>query len=236
MYHNLYEFYRSDEWETFRKIVISERTKEDGLVYDEVTGKPIVKAYDIILHHKEELTEENVKDATIALNPANIMIVSHRTHNRIHHKLDNRGREVFLVYGAPLAGKSEWVRNNMDEGDLVVDIDNIWQCISNQDRYVKPNKLNAIAFKMRDTLIDSVKYRLGKWRCAYIVGGYPLESERDLICKQTGAREVFIDTSEEECLARIKDTGQDEATWTKYINDWFDRHGKGGSIDPPSTI
>ena len=52
MFNNLYEFYRSKEWESFRKVVIAERVKEDGFVYDEVTGKPIVKAYDIILHHK----------------------------------------------------------------------------------------------------------------------------------------------------------------------------------------
>ena len=225
--HTLFTIYRCKEWERLLAVLKQERVNADGQIICEHCGRPIVKAYDIIGHHKIELTEENVNDAGIALNPANVMFVHHRCHNRIHHKLDNRGREVFLVYGAPLAGKSEWVRNNMDEGDLVVDIDNIWQCISNQDRYVKPNKLNAIAFKMRDTLIDSVKYRLGKWRCAYIVGGYPLESERDLLCKQTGAREVFIDTPKEECLARIKDTGQDETTWTKYINDWFDRHGKG---------
>jgi predicted kinase len=222
----LFEFYRSDEWETFRQIVINERVKEDGFVYDEVTGKPIVKAYDIILHHVEELTEENVKDANIALNPANIIIVSHKTHNILHRKLEYKSREVYLVYGSPLSGKSTWVHDNMDEGDLVVDIDNIWECVSGCDRNIKPKRLNAVVFKMRDTLIDAVKYRLGRWRCAYIVGGYPLQSERDLLCRQTGAREVFIDTPKQECLERIKGAGRDEQTWSKYINDWFDRYDR----------
>ena len=130
MFNNLFEFYRSKEWADFRKVVIAERDQEDGFEHDEYTGKPIVKAYDIILHHKIELTEENVHDYTISLNPDNIMIVSHKTHNIIHNKLGYKVRGVFIVYGAPLAGKSSWVKDNMTEGDLVIDIDSIWQMVS----------------------------------------------------------------------------------------------------------
>ena len=83
----LFDFYRSKEWQRFRDIVISERMHDDGFVYDEITGKPIVKKHDIILHHKIELTEDNVNDYSVSLNPDNIMIVSHKTHNAIHNKL-----------------------------------------------------------------------------------------------------------------------------------------------------
>lgn len=221
MYHNLYEFYRSEEWETFRKVVINERTKEDGFVYDEVTGKPIVKAYDVILHHKEELTEENVFDHMVSLNPDNIMIVSHKTHNLIHNKLGYKVREVFLVYGSPLSGKTTWVNDNKTEGDLIIDIDNIWECVSGCDRYVKPKRLNAVVFKMRDTLLDAVKYRLGKWNVCYIVGGYAMQSERERLCKELGAREVFIDTSKEECIARLEQSDRNKEEWARYIDDWF---------------
>lgn len=224
MFHNLVEFYRSKEWEDFRRVVIAERVKEDGNIYDEYTGKPIVRAYDIILHHKEELTEENVHDVTISLNPENIMIVSHKTHNYIHNKLAYKSREVYLVYGSPLAGKKTWVRENMSEGDLIVDIDSIWQCVSGQETG-KPKRLNAVVFKMRDTLIDAVKFRLGKWRCAYVIGGYALQSERDLLCKELGARQVFIDTPIEECIERAKAEGRDDMI--EYIHTWFDRYRKG---------
>ena len=163
MFNNLYEFYRSKEWENFRKVVIAERVKEDGFVYDEVTGKPIVKAYDIILHHKIELTEENIFDFSISLNPDNIMIVSHKTHNLIHNKLGYGMREVFLIYGAPLSGKSSFVNENKLEGDLVIDMDSLWEAVSGCNRYVKPNRLKSVVFRLRDDLIDMVKYRFGKW-------------------------------------------------------------------------
>ena len=44
MFKGLADFYSSKEWVDFRKVVIAERMRDDGFVYDEVTGKPIVKA------------------------------------------------------------------------------------------------------------------------------------------------------------------------------------------------
>lgn len=224
MFNNLFEFYRSDEWEKFREIVIAERMKEDGFIYDEITGKPIIKAYDIILHHEIELTEENVFDFNISLNPKNIKIVSHKTHNIIHNKFGHSIQQVFVVYGSPLSGKTSWVIDNMEPGDLIVDIDYIWTCVSGLANHTKPGKLKAVVFKMRDTLLDCVKYRIGKWNNAYIVGGYALQSERERIVKEMQAREVFIDCTIEECLKRLEDcTDRDKEEYTNYINEWFER-------------
>ena len=223
----LSEFYRSTEWERFREVVIGERVHEDGLVYDEITGKPILKQYDIILHHKVELTEENVNDRNISLNPDNIQIVSHRTHNYIHNKLGYSVRQVYIVYGAPLSGKSTWVRNNAEAGDLIIDMDNIWQCVSGCERFVKPNRLKSVVFRLRDDMIDMVRYRFGKWNNAYLIGGYPLQSERERLCKDLGAREVFIDTSEDECMARLlQDTERDTDEWLAYIRNWFEQYSR----------
>ena len=227
MFGSLYEFYHSDEWRTFRQIVIDERTHDDGFVYDEYTGKPIIKAYDIILHHKTELTEENVFDYNISLNPDNIMIVSHRSHNYIHDKFGRSSRMVYLVYGAPVSGKSTYVRDSMSDGDLVVDMDSIWQCVSGCDRYIKPNRLRSVVFRLRDDLIDMIKYRFGKWSNAYLIGGYPLQSERERLMQELGAREVFIDTSKEECIERLAaDSERDTEEWLKYIDEWFEKFSR----------
>lgn len=228
MFRNLFEFYRSKEWEEFRNVVMSERIKDDGHIYDEETGKPIVKAYDIILHHKEELTEENVNDYNISLNPSNIMIVSQKTHNLIHNKLGYKVRQVYIVYGAPLSGKTTYVNENKLEGDLVVDIDNIWQMVSGCDRYVKPNRLKSVVFSVRDTLIDSVKYRRGKWCNAWVIGGYALQGERERLAAELGAREIYIDTTREECLERLKESDRDADEWREYIERWFELYERSG--------
>lgn len=232
MFNSLFEFYRSREWERFREIVIGERMRDDGFVYDDITGKPIVKAYDIILHHIEELTEENVNDYSVSLNAKNIQIVSHKTHNILHNKLGHMGREVYLVYGAPFAGKREWVEDNRSDGDLIIDIDDIWECISGCDRYNKPNRLKAVMFKVRDTLIDCVKYRNGKWLNAYIIGGYPMQSERERLCRELGAREIFIDTKMDECLYRMEQHSEiNQEEYKGYIREWFERYDATAFID-----
>ena len=217
-------FYTSDPWRRLREIVINERTKADGYVYDEVTGQPILKAYDIVLHHKVYLTPENVNDASIALNPDNLQIVSHRTHNKIHEKFGYIRKEVYLVWGCPLAGKNIFVANSSIYGDLIVDIDNIWQCVSGLNRYQKPPVLNSVVFGIRDYLMDCVKTRRGKWQNAYIIGGYPLSSERERICRLYGARSVFIDTPKEICVQRLKsDPERDTDEWMVYIDRWWER-------------
>lgn len=228
--YSLDTFYTSPEWRSLRQIVISDRTREDGFVYDEVTGRPIVQAYDIVLHHKIFLTEENVGDASIALNPDNLMVVSHRTHNQIHEKFGYVKREIYLVYGCPLSGKSSWVEGVHRPGDLVVDIDSIWQAVSGLERYKKPPALNAVVFAVRDNLMESVKMRRGRWQNAYIIGGYPLISERERLIRQLGARPVFISTGKEECMRRLEqDSSRDRAEWSKYIDDWWRKYSPRGA-------
>ena len=231
MEYNLSNFYKSDEWRDFREIVINDRLNKNGDTIDEYTGEVIVHKYDIILHHVIHLTEQNVNDTRISLNPKNIMIISHKSHNRIHKKFrtDEEVRQVFLVYGSPLSGKTTWVDGVKNAGDLIVDLDSIWQCISGLERYEKPGALNACAFGVRDYLMDCVKYRRGKWLNAYVIGGYPLIGERERLCRELRAREIFINTSKEECLARLEkvEDHRNHDEWQKYIEEWWRRYAPG---------
>jgi hypothetical protein len=220
---SLYNFYRSDQWENLLKILKNERVNYEGYVICDYCGKPIIKPYDCIGHHVIHLTEENYTDYNISLNPELIQLVHHKCHNIIHDRLGmNTQRQVFLVYGSPLSGKSTWVKDNMTEGDLVIDIDSIWECVSGCDRYTKPNRLKSVVFAVRDNLLESVKYRRGKWLNAYVIGGYPFQGERDRLIDTLGAREVFIDTPKEECLNRLENC-EDRSVkdWEKYITDWW---------------
>ena len=230
----LQNFYKSKEWEKLIALIRMERVQEDGQIYCEQCGRPITDKYDCIGHHKIFLTEDNVNDANIALNPDNIMLVHHKCHSHIHNKFGWTKKEIFLVYGSPLAGKTSYVESVREEGDLIVDIDRIWECVSGCPSHVKPKRLNGIVFGLRDRLMEMVKYKVGKWNNAYIVGGFPLISERERICKELGAREVFIDTPKEECIARLKnakDRPIDE--YEKYIEEWWKRYAPGAT---PGTV
>ena len=221
---SLYNFYRSDLWENLLKILRNDPKRMDamGNIICAHCGKPIVKKYDCIGHHTIELTEENYTDYNISLNPDLIQLVHHKCHNLIHNKLFSGNRQVFIVYGSPLSGKSSYVTEAMVEGDLIIDMDSIWQCVSGCERYVKPNRLKSVVFAVRDNLLESVKYRRGKWLNAYVIGGYPYKAERDRLVDTLGAREVFIDTDKDTCINRLLACeDRDKAEWERYINDWW---------------
>ncbi len=204
-------------------VIRAERLTADGELVCAHCGKPIVRKYDCIGHHTIKLTERNVNDAEVSLNPDLVELVHHRCHNRIHNKLGNQERYVYLVYGSPLSGKTTWVKSVMDPGDLVVDMENIWECVSGCARYVKPDRLRANVFAIRDLLLEQVKTRTGKWNNAYVIGGYPLIGERERLTNMLGAREIFIECGKEECLARLEGDsgGRDKGEWRKYIEDWW---------------
>lgn len=226
MFNTLSDFYRSKEWKQFREFIIAQRIRDDGFVYDEITGKPIVKAYDIILHHKIELTLENVNDYNISLNPDNIQVVSFRTHNEIHNRFGTWTRHIYLVYGCPLAGKKTYVQERAGIHDLIIDVDKIYACISNNPQYIKSGRLYDCADAVKQALFDCIKYKRGKWINAFICGGFPFKGERERIAAQYGAEEVFIDCTKEEAFTRLASVqdGRDIDEWTKYINTWFDRY------------
>ena len=151
----LSDFYKSKEWVELTQIIRLQRMNDNGVLICEHCDKPIIAKYDCICHHIIELTEANYTDAAIALNPSNIMLVHHRCHNKIHNKLGIGKKAVYIVYGSPLSGKSTFVRDNMDYGDYVIDIDNIWQCVSYSNKYVKPNRLKQNVFSIRNYMIDT---------------------------------------------------------------------------------
>jgi hypothetical protein len=219
--YNLQTFYSCKDWIKLLTVIKIERTNEDGQIICEHCGKAIVNKYDCIGHHMIFLTEDNVNDVEISLNPKLIQLVHHRCHNKIHNKLGYVKKEIFLVYGSPLSGKTSWVKENAEEGDLIISMDNIWECISGQARYIHPGKLNQVAFGVRDYLMDSVKVRRGKWNNAYIIGGFPLISERERIVRELGAREIYIESDKETCLAKADDLKLSE--YKKFIEDWWRR-------------
>ena len=224
------KFYRSRVWESFVKQLRLERASSDGMLYCEHCGKPILKAYDCIGHHKTELTEDNVDDVSIALNPDNIMLIHFKCHNEIHERFgfgsggwSRRPQEVYVVWGSPCAGKSTWVDNVAENKDIVLDIDRLWAavragCCGQHD---KPDQLKANVFALRDAMIDMIRVRQGRWQHAYIIGGYPIASERERLADLVGADKViYIDTPKETCLARaqLKDD-----KWTEYVENWWEK-------------
>lgn len=225
--YTLKTFYRSREWENLLTILKLERiNKEDNILYCEHCGKPLIHKYDIIGHHKIELTEDNVNNVDISLNPDNIMLIHFRCHNKIHERFGYEQQKVYIVHGSPLSGKTTFVKENSGKDDIVLDMDNIYNMLNfNNDKYIKSNRIKSNVFIIRDCILDMIKCRTGKWRTAWIIGGFPLPMERKRLMDATGAEMIHIDTSKEECLKRLySDAERPQEEWKKYIEDYFNKY------------
>ena len=209
-------FYYSKAWRKFANALKIERANENGEIICARCGKPIVKAYDCIAHHRIELNDSNVNDANVAFNPENVELIHFRCHNEEHGRFGGLTQRVYIVYGSPCAGKTTWVRNNANADDLILDIDALWESVCLSDRYHKPNRLKANVFALRDCLLEQIAQRKGKWRNAFVVGCYPLQTERERLADVLNAELVFVEESKDVCMSRaITDD------WKKYVEEWF---------------
>lgn len=231
----LQTFYKSREWEKFRRVIIAERMEPDtGFVRCALCGEPIVHRYDLIVHHKRELTESNVGDSLISLNPDNVECVHFKCHNAIHERFQggNGGwvppkKKVYIVYGAPCSGKTTWANETASRNDLIADIDSLWAAVTGGDRYAKPKALSGVVFGLRDKLYDDIKYRSGRWYNAYVIAGGATAGERERLQARVDADDlIFIDTPKDVCLERLeaRDMREKEREeWRGYIETWFER-------------
>ena len=231
------QFYKSKQWEALRQVIIAERTQPDGFIYCDHCGKPILKKYDLILHHKIELDDLNVNDVSISLNSNNIECIHFKCHNEIHNRFQggDGGRykpipkHVYIVYGSPCSGKTTWVHANATANDLVVDMDSIWQMISINDRYTKPHALRSVSFDIRDKLYDIIKYRSGKWTNAFVIVGGALKGDRDRLAQRIGSDEfIYIECEKKICLERLQKRSDmndvQKEDWKTFIDDWFAKY------------
>lgn len=211
--NTIHDLYISSDFRKLRELLMNERaSSEDCVLYCEHCHKPIVLPYDCIAHHKIEVTLSNLHDASVTLNPDNIMLVHHKCHNEIHKRFGRLIRKVYMVWGAPRAGKTTYVDEVKEHGDIVVDMDAIWQC-TGDDGLDKPNALKPVVFAVRDALYQCILTRLGSWENAYIITTRPDARLADKL----GAEFIYIPSTREECLERCNN-----ARWMVYVNDWFD--------------
>ncbi|WP_375104634.1 HNH endonuclease signature motif containing protein [Paenibacillus sp. RS8] len=218
----LQTFYTSENWRVFRLGLILERGNRC-----QHCGGIIARSIDIIGHHKIELTPENVHDHTISLNPEMVELICYDCHNREHKRFGYQyTKEVYLVYGPPLAGMMDLVRQQMSRGDLIVNMDLLYTALSGLPDYDKPDALYSNVVGVQNLLLDNIKTRLGKWGTAWIIGGYAEKFKRERLAEETGAELIFCSVSREECLSRLESEEslryrKDE--WRGYIEKWFEQ-------------
>lgn len=221
----LNDFYRTQQWRQLRKQLMLDRVEADGFLYCEHCRKPITRASSCIVHHKEPLTLENMRDWDIAYNPDNLALVHARCHNAIHERFGNGWtQKVYIVYGAPCSGKTSYVLENMTDKDIIIDMDRLYSAIGSGRMYDKPTEIKDVIFHARNALYEAVQQRLGNWRTAWVVATLPYAKDRELLAERLGAELVYIQTNKDICMQRLYESEERQAVaneWARFIDDWF---------------
>ena len=212
----LHRFYCSKAWTDLAhmlKVQRGGRCERTGEIYEDMSQ--------LIAHHRVELNDINVDDPQVSLNPDNIEIISFLEHNREHRRFGN-SKNVYIVWGPPLSGKSTLVKQSMQYGDIVMDIDALWQAITLQPMYIKPNNVRFNVFRLRDNMYDQIRTRYGQFYDAYVVASLPDKYDREKLSERLGAELIQCVCEKEECYERFARSGK-PIEWKTYIDEWFER-------------
>lgn len=179
------------------------------------------------VHHTIELTPRNITDPDIALNPDRLVSVCRDCHFREHRKkrleaaqrsvhvrmVDEQGlyfdadgmpqkRKIYFVWGAPAAGKSTYVSEHKQDGDIIVDLDRIKWAIGG---YGYDNSL-SLALDIRDHIYNLIEQEDTKLdaRAVWVIETAPRKQEREETIAKLKAQEIHIDTDIETCIERAR--------------------------------
>ena len=132
---------------------------------------------------------------------------------------------ITIVWGPPGSGKSTHVYRNMNPGDLVIDLDLIWQALTALGRNNRPDSVKPYVFIVRDALYAELAKRTNNTP-VWVIAGLPRRLDRERLQRRFRAKMIRMDVSREECLARIAKDGKREGKsmgdyWTPMVDRWF---------------
>lgn len=232
--------YRSKAWKNTRNYIYK---KYNGLCGD--CGEPGEEVHHIIF-----LRPSNIDDAEIVYGEDNLILLCKDCHSA-KHKKTNPGfkrerkravengcyfnedgelmkQEVFIIYGSPASGKSTYVKEHMEGGDLVVDLDLIKQAISLAYKTEATDNLVDTALAIRDKLYELIEDKKVDAKKIWVIASLPRRQERLDLAKRLGAELIYCEATVRECIDRaIADVDRrDKEMQIKLIDKWFSNYEK----------
>ena len=146
------------------------------------------------------------------------------------YKFNNEGEmipvTVYLIWGAPASGKTTYVKQHMQDGDMVVDLDLIKQSLSMMSKTDTWDTLLEVVLSIREHLYDLIEKRRVK-SDVWVISGLPERDKREEVIKKIKADKVIhIKATEKECIERAKNDIErtDKQKQMQIIHKWFNKY------------
>jgi uridine kinase len=132
----------------------------------------------------------------------------------------------YIICGPAGAGKSTYVRQNMNPGDLVVDLDAIYHAVSYLGNHRKPSQLFNVALRTQSFLIGLISpdYEKNDFPNAWVIVSGAKLSERKYLKEKLNAKIIMFDVEQHECLRRIEKDDERRGfgiPWGQIVKKWW---------------
>ena len=132
-------------------------------------------------------------------------------------------KRIVMVCGPPGAGKSSYVQQRAKWGDLILDMDALYQALSGLAWYTKPEGLLPYVLAAEAGVIDVLTDYDNDVRAWIITGGAD-RRKRQALVNRLGATLVMLATPPGECIRRIQndERRKDKAhLWESIVAAWW---------------
>ena len=172
--------------------------------------------------------------------PENLESLCHMHHSQKTGRATHRGRSmgrlrpaiqqagrIVMVCGPPGSGKSTYVAERRQDGDLVLDFDMLCGAISGMSVHSTPDALLQFAWDGWQALLSSLRVRgMAKGTVWVVYATASLDKRRNLAA-QMRCEVVTLDVPADECKRRVAERNDPEL-WAGLIDDWWaEQAGRG---------
>lgn len=129
---------------------------------------------------------------------------------------------LYLVTGPPASGKSTWVTEHAQPGDIVIDYDHLAQTLGSPDHHQHPTHIKTVTTAARKAAITAA-LPLSNTHDVYVIHSTPSDKQRAQY-EAHNATFITIDPGRDIVLARI----DNDRPWQlrKVAEDWYQPQAK----------
>ena len=110
--------------------------------------------------------------------------------------------KITIVCGPPASGKTTYVKNNMQLGDFVVDLDAIRCAVAYAEKDQQTENLMPTVLSLRDYIYNMIEFRKIETEHCWIIACLPKNEDRENLRRRFGASLICLEVSKTDCIHR----------------------------------